>query len=61
MRGHISKEHTAWCGRCSDWHQFATSRISEFKKEIQKLGWVQSSTSGWLCPQCARERKGGKP
>jgi len=52
-KGHISVQHTVWCGVCNRWEQHDGPKkecVDEWKRE----GWRRSRKFGWVCPACRR-------
>ena len=61
FRGYINRQHTIWCGICSNWEQVSEHRKSSAIKAFRGLGWKYTKACGYVCPDClkqlARERK----
>lgn len=54
--GHISREHTIWCGNCSRWERVARRTIPQVKKWAKVNGWKMTKATGWTCPACLSAR-----
>lgn len=54
-RGRVSTEKTIWCGRCSHWDQ--RSSENGILKLWRKEGWKRTKRHGWVCPNCAKEKR----
>lgn len=50
----ITREHTVWCNRCSNWLQLPEHRKSAFIATIKRGGWKRIS-GYWNCAKCAKK------
>lgn len=54
-KGHVSREHTAWCGGCVLWERAAVRTATAMSRILRKAGWKKTKAHGWLCPTCAKK------
>lgn len=50
-KGHMSVEHTVWCGGCQKWAQYPGSK-TECAKQAKHDGWKLTRKRAWLCSRC---------
>lgn len=50
--GHITREHTAWCGGCAYWQTFASYLKRDVIDKMKVQGW-RKRNGKWHCPDCA--------
>ena len=56
-KGSITREFTAWCGRCQEWDQIPAPNMSDAVRSFKRDGWENSRKDGWMCPRCVAEEK----
>ena len=55
VKGHITTEHTVWCGNCTEWLQISGS-MAECVAMFRAYGWIRTRKDGWLCPGCKHDK-----
>ncbi len=60
IKGHISTEHTVWCGRCPNWELLAEHTVRSMISAVKSIRWKTHKTWGWLCPYCVKELADGQ-
>jgi hypothetical protein len=56
-RGHITREHTMWCGVCGNWEQVAEPTKGIAAKWFRRAGWKNTKENGWTCPTCLQQKR----
>jgi hypothetical protein len=51
-KGHITREHTIWCGGCAQWTTEAVDTRAALAKISRKRGWKKTKDHGWVCHAC---------
>lgn len=49
--GYLSHQTTVWCGGCQKWEMASSIGAA---KEFKRVGWRNTKTYGWLCPDCVK-------
>ena len=49
IQGTITREHTVWCGICSNLEQFGETTKHATRRAARKSGWKFTRKYGWVC------------